>query len=201
MMGGLYGRTVVVVVGKGNNGADGRMAARLLADQGVRVHVLDAQQMPLRLPVSDLIIDAAFGTGFRGEWNPPATHGVPVLAVDIPSGVDGLTGLAIGDTWQAARTVTFVALKPGLLLGVGRALSVDIELIDIGERLLKVKDGNINPEEVKFILAIHYLQAIQQQLIGKDEGMKKFKVQLAELSRDYPQSLKPMTLEALSAGL
>lgn len=98
MMGGLYGRTVLVVVGKGNNGADGRMAARLLADQGVRVHVLDAQQMPLRLPVSDLIIDAAFGTGFRGEWNPPATHGVPVLAVDIPSGVDGLTGLAVGDT-------------------------------------------------------------------------------------------------------
>jgi hypothetical protein len=75
------------------------------------------------------------------------------------------------------------------------------ELLDVGERLLKVKDKNINQEEVKFILAIHYLQAIQQQLIGKDEGMKKFKVQLAELSRDYPQSLKPMTLEALSAGL
>jgi len=146
MMGGLYGRTVVVVVGKGNNGADGRMAARLLADQGVRVHVLDAQQMPLRLPVSDLIIDAAFGTGFRGEWNPPATHGVPVLAVDIPSGVDGLTGLAVGDTWQAARTVTFVALKPGLLLGVGRALSGDIELIDIG---INLGMGNVDINEVE----------------------------------------------------
>jgi tetratricopeptide (TPR) repeat protein len=75
------------------------------------------------------------------------------------------------------------------------------ELIDIGERLQKVKDKNIHQEEVKFILAIHYLQAVQQQLIGKDDGLKKFKKLLAELSRDYPQSLKPMTLEALSAGL
>jgi hypothetical protein len=75
------------------------------------------------------------------------------------------------------------------------------ELLDVGERLQKVKDKNINQEEVKFILAIHYLQAVQQQLLGKDEGLKKFKKLLAELSRDYPQSLKPMTLEALSAGL
>ncbi len=72
------------------------------------------------------------------------------------------------------------------------------ELIDIGERLLKVKESNINAEEVKFILAIHYLQAIQQQLIGKDEGQKKFKKLLAELRKDYPQSLKPLTLEALN---
>jgi len=75
------------------------------------------------------------------------------------------------------------------------------ELLDIGEKLQKVKDKNINQEEVKFILAIHYLQAMQQQLIGKEEGMKKFKLLLAELIRDYPQSLKPMTLDALSAGL
>lgn len=72
------------------------------------------------------------------------------------------------------------------------------ELIDIGERLLKVKENNINTEEVKFILAIHYLQAMQQQLIGKEEGQKKFKKLLAELRKDYPQSLKPLTLEALN---
>jgi hypothetical protein len=75
------------------------------------------------------------------------------------------------------------------------------ELLDVGERLQKIKDKDINQEEVKFILAIHYLQAMQQQLVGKDEGLKKFKKLLTELSRDYPQSLKPMTLEALSAGL
>ena len=73
-----------------------------------------------------------------------------------------------------------------------------IELIEIGERLLKVKETNINPEEVKFILAIHYLQAIQQQLMAKDDGQKKFKKLLVDLRKDYPQSLKPLTLEALS---
>ena len=72
------------------------------------------------------------------------------------------------------------------------------ELLEIGERLLKVKENNINAEEVKFILAIHYLQAMQQQLISKDEGQKKFKKLLTELRKEYPQSLKPLTLEALS---
>ncbi len=72
------------------------------------------------------------------------------------------------------------------------------ELLDIGEKLLKAKEKNINSEEVKFILAIHYLQAIQQQLISRDEGQKKFKKLLADLRKDYPQSLKPLTLEALS---
>ena len=74
------------------------------------------------------------------------------------------------------------------------------ELLDIGERLFKVKDSNINAEEVRFILAIHYLQAIQQQLIPKDDGLKKFKKLLSDLRKDYPQSLKPLTLEALSSG-
>lgn len=132
MMGGVYGRTVVLVVGKGNNGADGRVAGRILADQGVRVRVLEADKMPLRLPACDLIIDAAYGTGFRGEWNPPSSRGIPVLAVDIPSGLDGLTGRAGNQVWRATRTVTFVALKPGLLFASGPALSGAIEVVDIG---------------------------------------------------------------------
>ncbi len=132
MMGGVYGRTVVLVVGKGNNGADGRVAGRILADQGVRVRVLEADRMPLRLPLCDLIIDAAYGTGFRGDWNPPSSRGIPVLAVDIPSGLDGLTGRAGPHVWKATRTVTFVAIKPGLLFGNGPALSGEIEVVDIG---------------------------------------------------------------------
>ena len=132
MLGGVYGRTVVVVAGPGNNGADGRVAGRLLADQGVRVTVLDARNLPLRLPVGDLLIDAAYGTGFRGQWNPPDARGMPVLAVDIPSGVDGSTGLAAPGVWAASRTVTFVAVKPGLVLGAGRELSGEVEVADIG---------------------------------------------------------------------
>jgi hypothetical protein len=75
-----------------------------------------------------------------------------------------------------------------------------MELMAIGEQLLKVKDPAINLEEVKFILAIHYLQAMQQQWMAKEVGQKKFTKLLSELRKEYPQSLKPMTLEALNPG-
>ena len=82
MLGGTYGRVVNVVVGKGNNGADGRVAARLLADRGVKVRVFEAHDCPVALPPAHLVIDAAYGTGFRGTWVPPDVGDTPVLAVD-----------------------------------------------------------------------------------------------------------------------
>ena len=133
MMGGTYGRRVLVVAGKGNNGADGRYAAARLARRGVRVEVVDAADPPDRLPDNlDLVVDAAYGTGFRGEYQAPDPHGVPVLAVDIASGVDGLTGGAGPGAVRADRTVTFAALKPGLLIGPGRELAGRIDVVDIG---------------------------------------------------------------------
>lgn len=139
LLGGTYGRRVVVVAGKGNNGADGRAAARFLARRGVRVTVLDAAVVggadrSSRLPAADLVIDAAYGTGFRGTWDPPAlpVGEPPVLAVDIPSGVSGLTGEAAGTPWPATRTVTFAAWKPGLLFGAGPVLAGDVVVADIG---------------------------------------------------------------------
>jgi len=72
-----------------------------------------------------------------------------------------------------------------------------LDLINMAGGLLKAKDVNINAEELRFILAIHYLQAVQQQLIGKETGLKKFETLLAELRKEYPKSLKPLTLEAL----
>ena len=124
MMGGTYGRTVRVIVGKGNNGADGRVAAGFLAAKGVRVFVHEAADCPAALPPADLVIDAAYGTGFHGTWNPPDVGATPVLAVDIPSGVDALTGEAHGEVLAATRTVTFAALKPGLLLLPGSDLEI-----------------------------------------------------------------------------
>jgi NAD(P)H-hydrate epimerase len=132
MLGGGYGRRVVIVAGKGNNGNDGRAAAVRLRRRGVRVTVLDAAAAPAGLPRSDLVIDAAYGTGFRGEYVAPDPAGVPVLAIDIPSGVDGLTGAAGDGAVRADRTVTFAALKPGLLLQPGRALAGRVEVADIG---------------------------------------------------------------------
>lgn len=132
MLGGAYGRRVVVVAGKGNNGNDGREAARRLRRRGVRVLEVDAVGVAERLPASDLVIDAAYGTGFRGEYAPPDAAGAPVLAVDIPSGVDGLTGAVAGGAVRADRTVTFAALKPGLLFHPGRALAGLVVTADIG---------------------------------------------------------------------
>jgi ADP-dependent NAD(P)H-hydrate dehydratase / NAD(P)H-hydrate epimerase len=132
LLGGTYGRRVVVVAGKGNNGNDGREAARRLERRGVRVQVIAAPDAPPELPASDLVIDAAYGTGFRGEYVAPHPSGAPVLAVDIPSGVDGLTGQAGGRPVRAVRTVTFAALKPGLLFHPGRALAGEVTVADIG---------------------------------------------------------------------
>lgn len=133
LLGGAYGRRVVVIAGKGNNGNDGREAARRLARRGVRVVVLDALDLPDGLPAADLVIDAAFGTGFRGRWDAPAGPGAAaVLAVDIPSGLDGLTGEATGRVLTADATVTFAALKPGLVLGAGPTTSGAVRVADIG---------------------------------------------------------------------
>jgi len=120
LLGGTYGRRVVVVAGKGNNGADGRAAAGRLRRRGVAVEVTDATGAPDQLPDADLVIDAAYGTGFHGAYAAPDPGRAPVLAVDIPSGVDGLTGEAGDGAVVARSTVNFAAHKPGLLLGPAR---------------------------------------------------------------------------------
>jgi hydroxyethylthiazole kinase-like uncharacterized protein yjeF len=133
MLGGTYGRRVVVITGKGNNGNDGREAARRLRARGVAVVEIDAASLPDGVPSCDLVIDAAYGTGFRGTWTAPrVAPGTPVLAVDIPSGVDGLTGEVHGEPFRAERTVTFAALKPGLLLHPGAPLAGEVTVVDIG---------------------------------------------------------------------
>lgn len=148
LLGGTYGRRVVVVAGKGNNGADGRAAAVRLRRRGVRVEVLDAAVAPDRLPPSDLVIDAAYGTGFRGEYKAPDPAGAPVLAVDIPSGVNGLSGEAGAGAVRAARTVTFAALKPGLLLGEGRERAGEVTAADIGLDVSSATAALVEPSDV-----------------------------------------------------
>jgi ADP-dependent NAD(P)H-hydrate dehydratase / NAD(P)H-hydrate epimerase len=148
LLGGAYGRRVVVVAGKGNNGNDGRAAARLLERRGVRTVVIPVAEAPERLPASDLVIDAAFGTGFHGEYRPPDAAGAPVLAVDIPSGVDGLTGTVAGGAVEAVGTVTFAALKPGLLFHPGRALAGEVVLADIGLDVSRARAGLVERGDV-----------------------------------------------------
>jgi NAD(P)H-hydrate epimerase len=116
---GAYGRRVVVVAGPGNNGNDGRVAARHLERRGSRVVVFDVSGAPRRVTGADLVIDAAYGTGYRGTYEAPETGGSPVLAVDVPTGLDATSGIACPTAVGASRTVTFGALKPGMVLNDG----------------------------------------------------------------------------------
>ena len=132
MLGGAYGRRVVLVAGRGNNGNDGRVAAEHLRRRGASVIEFAAGEHPAVLPPADLLIDAAYGTGFHGRWDPPDPGAAAVLAVDLPSGLDALTGEAEGEVIDADLTVSFQALKPGLLFGRGAAAAGSIDVVDIG---------------------------------------------------------------------
>ncbi len=146
MLGGTYGRRIAVVCGKGNNGADGIVAARRLRGHGVGVDVFElgagVDERALRDAVgrADLAIDAMFGTGFRGGLEGDAAlvarvlreSGIATLAIDIPSGVDGNTGAVRGDAVFADATVCFAALKPGLLFEPGRTHAGVVHVVDIG---------------------------------------------------------------------
>ncbi len=138
MLGGVYGRRVTVLTGPGNNGADGLVAARVLASWGVAVRVVRVDSTvppPSSIEDADLVIDALFGTGTVRQMTFPSigVHTM-VLAVDIPSGVDARTGeLFPGcSAPHADVTVTFVAPKPGLLFEPGASLAGEIRVANIG---------------------------------------------------------------------
>ena len=154
--------TVAVLCGPGNNGGDGFVIARHLAKMGwtVRLGLVgkpdklkgDAALMAKRwkrkpAPVTpeildgvDLVVDALFGVGLGRALDGPVREtvaaieflGMPCVAVDIPSGVDGQTGEVLGAAPRCALTVTFCRRKPGHLLLPGRIHCGEVEVADIG---------------------------------------------------------------------
>src|ERR1700751_1502486 len=153
---------IVVVAGPGNNGGDGFVAAAELAAQGREVSViLMCERDALRgdaasaargwkysvLPFNTqaigrpaLIIDALFGAGLSRQVSGEAfdvieainATGVPVLAVDLPSGVNGTSAAVMGTAVRAAETVTFFRKKPAHLLLPGRVHCGRVRVADIG---------------------------------------------------------------------
>lgn len=133
LLGRVYGSRVVAVCGPGANGEDGRVAARHLAARGARVEVLDLKELGPRLEGCDLVVDAAFGTGLSRPWEAPEVDpGTPVLAVDVPSGVDPDTGSVAGRSLPAVATVAMGGLKRGHLVGQGAVLCGDVEVAPLG---------------------------------------------------------------------
>ncbi len=129
-----------VVCGGGSNGGDGRVVARHLSDAGKQVRIVDAKAGDTELGEPQAIVDALFGTGFRGAPRPDAralierinASDAPVLPVDVPSGVDASTGEVAGPAVQAAETVTFHGRKIGVVVAPGRFYVGHLHVVDIG---------------------------------------------------------------------
>ncbi len=161
MLGPKARASIHVVCGPGNNGGDGFCAARRLAVAGHNVTVeLTAEPERLRgdaliqyrsLAASsariarpprtpDLVLDCVLGTGAAGAPRGAAAEaieamaawGAPILAVDLPSGLDATSGFAPGPVVRASRTITFGAIKLGMLLGCGPDLCGDVAVDPIG---------------------------------------------------------------------
>jgi hydroxyethylthiazole kinase-like uncharacterized protein yjeF len=156
------GSRIVVVAGPGNNGGDGFVAARLLAARDYHVVValvgeLTRLKGDAALAANDwsgpviaasaealdgahVVIDALFGAGLdrpvdglaRAMIESMNVHSAPVIAVDLPSGINGTSGAVMGAAVRAALTVTFFRKKPGHLLLPGRLHCGPIAVADIG---------------------------------------------------------------------
>jgi ADP-dependent NAD(P)H-hydrate dehydratase / NAD(P)H-hydrate epimerase len=133
---------VRIVVGKGNNGGDGLVAARLLREDGYEVDVLDGTE-PFereRLVGSGVVVDALLGTGFEGSPREPVASAIwainqqdgAVVACDVPSGVNASTGEVEGEAVSALVTATFHGSKVGLHVNPGKGHAGRVELVEIG---------------------------------------------------------------------
>ncbi|KAA3604079.1 MAG: NAD(P)H-hydrate dehydratase [Calditrichaeota bacterium] len=165
----LENKTVYVFCGKGNNGGDGFVVARWLQNYKANVLVLllnsedEIQGLPKKklelykkaggkvlseiskndleiLENPDFVVDALYGTGFRGELRGIASQAVKkvnsfqtkVFAVDIPSGLNGANGMAKGEVVKADFTVTFGKIKTGLYINSAQEFTGKITAVDIG---------------------------------------------------------------------
>ncbi len=155
------GTRVVAVAGPGNNGGDGFVAARILAERGYRVRVLvagdpgrlkgdaalaaqrwqgpSAPAAPAALLPADVVIDALFGAGLDRPVEGTARAMIEAMngascvhAVDLPSGINGTTGAVMGLAVEATETVTFFRRKIGHVLLPGRLHCGAIRVADIG---------------------------------------------------------------------
>ncbi|MET8728145.1 NAD(P)H-hydrate dehydratase [Streptomyces parvus] len=158
--GRVYGSRVLLLVGSGDNGGDALYAGARLARRGAGVRALllapdrahpgglaafraaggQVVDGPDGLGVLDLVVDGITGIGGRGGLREDATELVhtvtrdrtPVIAVDLPSGVEADTGEVHGEAVRADATVTFGTYKPGLLIDPAAEHAGALRLVDIG---------------------------------------------------------------------
>lgn len=122
VMNEIHPKRVLVVAGKGNNGGDGLVTARLLEKEGIDMDVFKVSNLKFKILNYDLIIDGIFGFSLSGNPRPPADKiieqiicsQIPVLSIDVPSGLDCETGKVMTPCIKATYTVTLGMPKIGL---------------------------------------------------------------------------------------
>jgi len=199
--GGIYGRRVVVLVGAGNNGGDALYAGAWLARLGARVSAIllspervhaagldEFLQVGGRvveaLPWSELVIDGILGIGGRPGLRGRAAKltdliheaQIPVLSIDVPSGIDVGTGAVPGPAIRATTTVTMGGLKPGLLLGTGADYAGDVRLVDLGFDLEHPSLYVLDAEDVTGLLPVPGVadDKYTRGVVGVVAGSKQF---------------------------
>lgn len=165
MLGDAPRKRVAIFCGTGNNGGDGFVAARYLArqgpelcvyilgekshvknDPGINLNILEKMGVkineiasPININV-DLVIDAIFGIGLKGEVKEPVRgiimdlnkQNIPILSVDVPSGLDADSGEVLGQAIKAKKTVTIEFPKKGFYINKGPEHAGEVVVADIG---------------------------------------------------------------------
>jgi ADP-dependent NAD(P)H-hydrate dehydratase / NAD(P)H-hydrate epimerase len=155
-------KDILVLAGPGKNGGDARIVAQLLEQRFFRVHVVSGGD---EIPQATwgLIVDGLFGIGLSreiaGEYAALVDYAnrqrCPVLALDIPSGIHSDSGRVLGRAVRASHTVTFIALKPGLLTLDGPDYCGELQVADLGldvQRIVSASAWPASPELFKSFL-------------------------------------------------
>ncbi len=221
LLGRVYGSRVVLLVGTGNNGGDALYAGARLRSLGAeveavlldpaRVHagglsafrrrygrVVDGEQADLdRVATADLVIDGLTGIGGRRDLDgraarlADAASAAFTVAVDLPSGVDADTGAAGEHAVRADVTVTFGALKAGLVVGAGAQLAGEVRLVDIGLDL---------PETLTYVLESTDVARLLRQPGALDDKYTRGVVGVASGSAQYAGAGVLSTGSAVAGG-
>ncbi|MGH8765237.1 MAG: NAD(P)H-hydrate epimerase, partial [Burkholderiales bacterium] len=136
------GKNVFVLAGPGNNGGDAKVVARILKDKFFRTFVVEKTEDIPKNTQWNLIVDGLFGIGLarsvEGEYAKLIDYvnaqSCPVLALDVPSGLDADTGRVLGRAVRATHTISFIGLKPGLLMLDGPDHSGKVVVSDLNIR-------------------------------------------------------------------
>jgi ADP-dependent NAD(P)H-hydrate dehydratase / NAD(P)H-hydrate epimerase len=199
LLGQVYGARVLVLAGSGANGGDALFAAARLARRGARVEALllsdgaheagladfrRAGGVVIEVPGDyDLVLDGIVGIGGRGGLKERAAGLVaglaaPVVAVDVPSGIDVDSGEVVGPHVEAAVTVTFGTHKVGLLVDPAAAAAGSVELVDIGlgPYLDAPAVEALQPDDVRRLLPLppHQAQKYSRGVLGIAAGSPEY---------------------------